>query len=544
MKKSLMTLKNKISGSSYLIVLMSLWFGNPVMAQPLEFCTEDMYSLVNLMKLQKPGDSTIAPLAAPPNSHYFETYEGCPANPNNLRTVAFVHGLGGSRGAWDKQITFTMTQYPAASFGADYGGFERSMDDMGGELNTDLAAGFGQVNQYYFGQYGIERCIKDDYVIAHSQGGIAARYIDWAWNTNYSNGSFGLRKFNGLVTFGTSHAGADIALTKEEHYGYVSDVISTVILYALNEKMYDLTNNFPGTFLASGVYNLKEKFDTLIKNELAPLMLAKMHTPTLDAMAPGSSTMNTLNNHWGSLHRVAFYGIEEAPECWRVMDMVITKGAEEYPLWGAEPDEEFMIKMELVRALHTTMIEKNEGLIFKKEAARALSFALLAPILNSEIVALKVENERRNDALVFLNNANTEWRYLIGSYHRDSLEPIVEAYFVVNYQVNIALRHSVYQMQINKSKTFDRLEDAEDFAEEVNGQVTQKFRVRLVQKFYPSDGVVLARSQRAYPGVKEDDVDIMPGDNHFQERNSKQTERVLKTLYEGTQYDKYFKIKP
>ncbi len=70
---------------------------------------------------------------------------------------------------------------------------------------------------------------------------------------------------------------------------------------------------------------------------------------------------------------------------------------------------------------------------------------------------------------------------------------------------------------------------------------TSKVNTRLL-KFYPSDGVVLARSQIAFPGIEEGNIDYMPHNNHFQERNSSETERVLKWLYDGRQYDAYFKL--
>ena len=62
-----------------------------------------------------------------------------------------------------------------------------------------------------------------------------------------------------------------------------------------------------------------------------------------------------------------------------------------------------------------------------------------------------------------------------------------------------------------------------------------------VQSFFPSDGVVLERSQRAYPGVGNRQ-DKMEGDNHFQERNSPEAERVMKRLFLGgvDGYDSYF----
>ncbi len=61
--------------------------------------------------------------------------------------------------------------------------------------------------------------------------------------------------------------------------------------------------------------------------------------------------------------------------------------------------------------------------------------------------------------------------------------------------------------------------------------------------FFPSDGVVLEKSQKAYPGVKIDDTDFMPHNNHMQVRNSSETKRVLEDLYDGKGYDRFFMLR-
>jgi hypothetical protein len=50
-------------------------------------------------------------------------------------------------------------------------------------------------------------------------------------------------------------------------------------------------------------------------------------------------------------------------------------------------------------------------------------------------------------------------------------------------------------------------------------------------KFFPSDGVVLVKSQLAFPGVGNR-IDKMEGDNHFQMRNFEETRRVMENLKE------------
>jgi len=61
--------------------------------------------------------------------------------------------------------------------------------------------------------------------------------------------------------------------------------------------------------------------------------------------------------------------------------------------------------------------------------------------------------------------------------------------------------------------------------------------------FFPSDGVVLEKSQKAYPGVKISDTYHMKHNNHMQVRNSSETEQCLRRLYDGGWYDGFFKLK-
>lgn len=524
-------------------LIIGISFCLNVHSQTNEYCTEDFYSPLNLFRLQKPIDSTINPVYQPIAHPFFEMYAPCTNRQTNLRGVGFIHGLGGSIAAWDKQISFTDSAYQTASFGVDYGSanYEVSFRSVGQRLKNELSNGFTNIDESYNLIHSSPRCHNDDYVIAHSQGGIAARYLDWQWNRNFQ-GSFGARNFYGLVTFGTPHAGAHVGLTRNEHYSFVGDVVSTIFLHEVDEEIYNYTSKFPGTFISSGLYDLKGRLDSLIKNELAPLMLSSVHTPTLEEMIPGSPLMTNLNNHWGSLHRVAFFGIEDSPECWRVMDQVVNKGAEEYPLWGAQPDDEFKNQMEDVRGIHELKIEENNKFINHKRSWRNATLWAGAPFLNGQIVRKRVQNEKRQKSIDFLNNANTEWRYLIGSYHRDSFEIITQTSYDVKLVLNFPTVNGRAQNPITLHFEFNTLSDAQAFAQKVDGTVSTKVQTQKVLKFYPSDGVVLAHSQKAYPGIKEADIDFMLHNNHFQERNSSETRRVMRALYEGVKYDKYFQL--
>ncbi len=63
-----------------------------------------------------------------------------------------------------------------------------------------------------------------------------------------------------------------------------------------------------------------------------------------------------------------------------------------------------------------------------------------------------------------------------------------------------------------------------------NMQLTTYTVTHKTLKFFPTDGVVFVKFQKASPGVNHKNIDKMPGDNHFQMRNSPETKTVIETI--------------
>lgn len=478
----------------------------------------------------------------PPNGHFLSKtglYEGCKVGSNNARNVTFVHGLGGDGGSWEKPATWTYHNFRVGVDKANYSGkgLETSFYSVSKFLNAQIGANLA----FGINQGSPNRCNKDDYVIAHSQGGLASRHLDRYWDTDAL--SFGNRKFYGLVTFGCPHGGADIALSLNQHNQFIRKVVSSVVLHSLNETIYDLTGKI-GFLFGSKLTDLTTGLDTLIEKKIVPALVSSLHTGTLNEMTPNSVEMNRINTHESRLRKVCFFGVEEAPECWRVLDDIVTKGASTYPVFQANSDATFVKKIESVRFNHIGSIASNEAKI--KALGKKFfywSSVKLMRDLNQQL-SLMIENRHRKKALDFLNNANTEWRYLIGSYHPDSFEYVTLTSFEVHAQFQIGQRvvHSI-------RRGFQTMQEAKNWQSKMEGHgfrtvlrsisTTKKHR-----QFFPSDGVVLAKSQVAFPGVAPSNIDMMRNNNHFQERNSSETERVLLSLYSGKKYDPYFKLEP
>ncbi|MGB0849856.1 MAG: esterase/lipase family protein [Bacteroidia bacterium] len=470
-------------------------------------------------------------------------FDTCTGAGIRKKNISFIHGLGGNIASWDKQKTWTDDNYQTAVIIPTYNGagWESSFSSVAQKLNNDLGSGLANgVNQSF-----PNRCPDNDFAIVHSQGGIAARYLDRQWDVN-TNGTYGNRKFYGVVSFGTPHAGADIALTRTEHAAFINKVVDAIFL----EGAYNLRG------LSGKLDKMLDSTGAFIEKSLVPIMIAGVHTNTLDEMAPGSSTMNNINNHQSRLRKVAFYGVEDAPECWRVIDNMTGTPAEEHPIFTATEDQDFVNKAESVKGDHeaaisdnNTKIKRNKKLMAGSTVLTFLPGGVALKLLTGGATAglvlqnkkLKKNSEHREEAVEFLDNANTEWRYLIGSYHRDSLETVTELLWKANWQEKYGFGSRWYYQE---RTGFKSQQEAKDYISNVNvykkknGTESPYSSTHQVQKFFPSDGVVLQRSQLAFPGVGNR-TDKMPGNNHFQERNSPETLRVMEKLYNGD-YDYYF----
>ncbi len=477
------------------------------------------------------------------NTSDINYFNKCNVNEQWAKNISFLHGLAGASSSWEKPRMWTVNNYtPHAAISPQYKGHEQhfyiAAEKFKSDMNGLLESGANE--------FAPDRCKKEDYVIAHSQGGIVARYLDYQWSL-CENGfgckpSLGNRNFYGVVTFATPNAGAHIGLSKHEHYDMVNKIVNTIVLKPLNEGVYNIIEKWYVSKDLSDKINLaRANLDTFLKKNMAPALLAGLHSPTLDSMVPNTPIINNLTTYPSRLRRAAFYGVEEAPEVWRIMDMVMNDEPSDVPLFTANTDEKFKETVERIRLENIDSIKCNEDEIRKKKNTLPGSIANYL-IYNKSIKKLELENKSRQETVDFLNNANAQWRYLIGSYHRDSFDVITVTKYIVSYH------HLGFPGNIIKHEFSNEI-DAYNFSQELsnsnqywNVTTNTTSHTSTTRSFFPSDGVVLVKSQKAFPGVKESDTDIMEGNNHFQVRNSSETRRVLLRLYEEERYDQFFRL--
>ena len=137
-----------------------------------------------------------------------------------------------------------------------------------------------------------------------------------------------------------------------------------------------------------------------------------------------------------------------------------------------------------------------------------------APFQNKKF---SVEIRNRGEAVSFLDNANTYWRYLVGSYHRDSLTKVTETYYELKWEEKYGVGGKGY----SQTRKFVSAQDADNHYSNLSvykkkqKSVTSGTQTVYKQTFYPSDGVVLAKSQVAFQEVKKSNTDVLEKNNHY-----------------------------
>ncbi|MEZ5058027.1 MAG: hypothetical protein R2879_13415 [Saprospiraceae bacterium] len=160
-------------------------------------------SKVNITITNQPVED-LPPILDPPPPYF-------PPDPNfeGDRIIFFVHGLGGGPESWVKAasatqagVNYTSNWKPRKAYCLRPTYTEFTLRDAGVNLHNDMYNLGWVINKAFKTEP------KDNYIIAHSQGGLVSRMTDKL----LADGDLPEedRMFGGIVTFGTPHLGARI----------------------------------------------------------------------------------------------------------------------------------------------------------------------------------------------------------------------------------------------------------------------------------------------------------------------------------------------
>ncbi|MGB1216904.1 MAG: hypothetical protein ACPG5P_03465, partial [Saprospiraceae bacterium] len=254
--------------------------------------------------------------------------EGSGPRTEGDRVVFWVHGLGGNGegnatstnpAAWKKAGIWSRTNYELQDVHPTYSGSQFYLDDAAHELETKMIAQ-DVVSDNAEANYA------ENYIIAHSQGGIVTRQLDMMYNqTNPTLNLPNDRRFGGMVSFGSPHQGARVINNKDmfaQFTGEACEALAVGLVAEQIETNFWLDLFLDGFDIANSVTGEACGF---LENFLVPTLFSDFDLEITEEYGVGAPQITTLNNHNATMPRVAFYGEEDEPVIWKILSSLVVE---------------------------------------------------------------------------------------------------------------------------------------------------------------------------------------------------------------------------
>ena len=465
-----------------------------------------------------------------------------------VRVVYWLHGLGGDDAAWSQAASATVegtTDYPSRRIQAFELGYEHQNSSLmsaavylQGEILKDgnsAAQAYGLTDR------------SNNFMIAHSQGGIVARRLDKLYS-----GTGLLRDVYGIVTFGTPHQGAMIINNIPNFTGFIDAGCNDLLAGPVKEA---IDNSFIVYFKDTGpiVRDILSPLCNVLSNA-APLTLSQFTTPITQEFKVGAPEISDLNDFDNNLlggspvqHKVAFYGVEDPQTAvWRVLYNILLKKPNEFPAFGADDDSPLLTKVQSnINNYQAKEVQAQND--YYNSASQYCNWLqwISSPTyctINDALV-----NSYRNNALSrrdawqtgvdWWNTAPDRFNLLTGA---KSYDPVT----VNTYNCNCVT------VDYNGHVISQWSQQTTDLADCASGGGNGNFKycsstiigtsTSYIATNHDSDGIVVKESAINYPGVQTTNTAVMQGSNHQQMRNDSNTKARLNELFGGTRFDNYF----
>lgn len=437
--------------------------------------------------------------------------DGCPTV-ENYRKVFWFHGYGdGNSESWSKAGGYAENTYKLNAHYVDYNDFQASLADEVEEIESDLTNILGN-----------EGNNQNNFIIAHSGGGIAARALGADFRDAHGD-----LAYRGLITFGSPHQGvkaADFLVEPGNIDQLVHDACLNLglpwVLAALNMLTFD---NFLGNSLVAIFYAMQNDACDLIAEEFQPIIdfiegfnrgveqeLTTAHIPA--NVAPMATE-----------HNAVFYGVEDDKDetlTPRFMGSEIQQ-PNEFDLWEAGKADKtgIFIYHGLVNIYHY-----NEAKYWKKWLASSLN--PISAVFNKHLVThLAFRNGR-----IYLNDFNDTWKNVIGANDVELIEVENNCQCVKENQNNP-------DFTIIHFDCDDPPFDPDTFCDRIYDP-GQTYISKSIHK--DSDGFILVESAMNAPGMNYEPKEMI-GSNHYQMRNDEKTRDAMFKIFRDGLDGTFFK---
>ena len=417
-----------------------------------------------------------------------------PPPPPGDRIIFWIHGIGGGPGSWAAAADEVRDTRNVASLQPTYSEF--SLDIAGGELHDNQLVPLG-IPSMIFNEVDDP---MDNFIIAHSQGGIVSRATDAFYiDEGYTDEE---RMFGGIVTFGSPHGGAQIINSIPDIEDYIASSCIVLKDGPQAEQLSSLPWFVDFILPLDEIEDVLDKLCNFLGTQVLPNFLSNLQANITNDYAVGAAALEDLNNVPSTIPRVAFHGVEDDPLVWRTLKYLQTS-PNNFPAFTADSDDELVLMAEENRVAYEMKFLEYEQLFDEYESpwpgSNDPTHWEIAQIMHGY-----------NNGWQWWINADDSYKALIGVLE---FNPINTNYFC----------DCSYPFQ---DSFVDDPDDCFSFC-----TVIELFEYERID--HESDGIVLASSAMAYPGADVGLDNALVGSSHMQMRNDSNLKQELKELFEG-----------
>jgi pimeloyl-ACP methyl ester carboxylesterase len=464
------------------------------------------------------------------------------------RMIFWLHGLGGNRFGWDRvreatdinSLSPAVSGFPKKKVHSPLLGYEifqNNMEEASNSVIVSLEAADGWNNTLMINDK------TKNFIIAHSMGGLVARDVD----RKYAQQSPLERRFGGIVTFGTPHQGARILNNKDLFSHFAFRMCADLTAGPITEFGNNISNQFPFFNLIFNGAWVHEKFLTTAcgpLSDLVPSLFANFTPGITNDFFVGASKLNEINDYPSNLPKVAFWG-KETPgtEMWRELSSLLLQKPDlaTVPSFGGDDDNQ-LVEFRNSAIQHFT--DKRNLWQSLTDAWPWCNWYQWITMTGYCIYSDGVKNNQLDNitgyqkGIDWLNNANEDWRVIIGAKRFDEVGTSTE------YECNCSEYdydgNTIYSWTTSVADINDCVGNGWLTGCSPTGNTVTVSNFQFVDE--ASDGIVVESSAKGFPqGTSPEPTPnrIMDGSNHQQMRNDSNTKARLLELFNG-QFGNYF----
>jgi hypothetical protein len=444
----------------------------------------------------------------------------------------------------------------------------------------------------------------NDFIIAHSQGGIVAR--EWLRKMEMEPNTY--QKFaHGMVTFGTPHDGAEILNNTRDDMGDKIPKFMKDACEALSDPLIVplVNSNFVTSLLISKemIKIAQDKACGVIGNTIIPFALDNyfkrttrdyyVGSPFLTGYNEGGVRKQGLSEYTLKVPVVQFYGEEEQPILWRFTSSTMEMGHDKLnnneAVFGYDKDDQLQNKVsDMINDFEAkSNLEAKKVKDYKLQAKRYNSIAIVyfarhnyflgtAALVAAGLATKNKQSAQENE---FAYNRGKNWLSNANDYYLTDLvgarvnqttlnckvvadlqcrdlrkNPVGSGVPAVNVKVNYSFNTTAPSCAVQPFNiTYANYHFIGHDNTPWNGPCTGFETIiptwKTTYYYKPNDGIVLAESasKKILVNTNVNPLNThaivrMDKTNHDQMKNSVETKKALLVLYGGDKYGQFFKV--